>query len=290
MTGSINKGIVLAGGHGTRLYPASGAISKQLLPVFDKPLIYYPLTTLVHLGIQDILIIVNAGDEERFQHLLGDGRHLGLRLSFMTEVRPQGIANAFLLGEDFIGSDNTALILGDNVYCSYEPLRAAVQSYDGGATVFGVHVADPAEYGVAEVDAYGEVVSIEEKPAEPKSDIAVTGLYFYDADVVRIARNLQPSERGELEITDVNKAYLDQRKLKMVTLPNDLVWFDCGTAQSMLNAGNYISSIELSTRRKIGCIEQAAYQQGLITDAQLEKLIEDMPRTEYRDYLNGLLG
>lgn len=290
MNGSINKGILLAGGRGTRLYPASGAISKQLLPVYDKPLIYYPLSTLMHLGIQDILIIVNAGDEERFERLLGDGRHLGIRLTFATEVRPQGIANAFLIAEDFVGRDNVALILGDNVYCGREPIRSAVRAFESGAMIFGAHVTDPSEYGVAEVDPYGEVVSIEEKPAEPRSDIAVTGLYLYDADVTEAARNLQPSERGELEITDINKAYLERRKLKMITLPGDFIWFDCGAAQSMLNAGNYISSVEQNTGRKIGCVEEAAYQQGLITDTQLKKLIEDMPRTEYRDYLSGLLG
>ncbi|UCD63276.1 MAG: NTP transferase domain-containing protein [Candidatus Zixiibacteriota bacterium] len=285
----INKGILLAGGAGTRLYPASAAVSKQLLAVYDKPLIYYSLSVLMRLGIRDILLITHVNDEDRFRALLGDGSHLGIKLNILSETRPRGIANAFLIGEDFIGRDNVTLLLGDNIYCDTGPLKSAAESYRSGAVVFGVHVTDPSEYGVADVDCYGNVTAIEEKPVQPKSDIAVTGLYFYDDTVVQIARGIQPSERGELEITTVNNVYLERKQLRMVTLDANLIWFDAGSAQSMLNAGNYISSLESTAERKIGCIEEAAYLEGFITAGQLTELAEKMPDTDYRDYLLKLV-
>jgi glucose-1-phosphate thymidylyltransferase len=289
MAGTLKKGIILAGGRGSRLYPATGAVSKQLLTVYDKPMIYYPLGLLMELGLEDILLITNKNEIERFQKMLGDGSRLGISLKYASEETPRGIANAFLIAEKFIGNSNVALILGDNIYCVSEEIKSAAGQFVSGGMVFGVNVSDPSEYGVAEVDRYGQVLSIEEKPSYPKSNLAVTGLYLYDSSVVEIARQLKPSIRGELEITDVNKTYLKQRNLQLVTLGDCSIWFDAGTAQSMLNASNYISAVESSSGRKIGCIEHIAFSQGFITAAQLKSLVDEMPNTEYKAYLESLL-
>ncbi|UCE23936.1 MAG: glucose-1-phosphate thymidylyltransferase RfbA [Candidatus Zixiibacteriota bacterium] len=288
MKKSVKKGIILAGGHGYRLYPATRAVSKQHLTVYDKPMIYYPLSVLMDMNIRDILLIINASDSDRFKRLLGDGSQLGVKISYKPEHDPRGIANAFLIGEEFTGGDNVALILGDNVFCDTLQIRTAAADFDGGALVFGVRVNEPEEYGVAEVDRSGHVVSIEEKPDKPKSDIAVTGLYLYDSQVTEIARGLRPSGRGELEITDVNQVYLNRGNLKLELLEDSVTWFDAGTADSMLQAGNYVASVERTTGRKLGCPEEIAFRNHYITAAQLKQLADDMPAGEYRDYLDKL--
>lgn len=284
----ITRGIILAGGMGNRLYPASRAVSKQLLTVYDKPMIYYPLATMIAMGVREYLIIVNESDVARFANLLGDGGALGIRIQYLPEKQPLGIANAFLIGEHFIAGGPVALILGDNIFCDASAIVSGMERFSGGALTYGVRVVDPNEYGVAEVDAGGRVLSIVEKPDSPRSDIAVTGLYLYDAEVTGIARALKPSERGELEITDVNRAYLRKGMLDLVLLEEPAVWFDAGTADSLIRANNYIASTEKISGRKIGCIEQAAYQQGFITLRQLRDAAEKMPRSSYRDYLMGL--
>jgi len=288
MTATIPRGIILAGGLGNRLYPASRAVSKQLLTVYDKPMIYYPLATLMAMNIRDYLIIVNEGDLERFESLLGDGSRLGISIRFLPEKHPLGIANAFLIGKEFICDEPVALILGDNIFCDSEAVARLAGRFEGNALTFGVRVTDPHEYGVAEIDENGRVLSIEEKPDSPRSDIAVTGLYLYDADVVRIARGIKPSGRGELEITDVNNAYLAEGRLELVVLDDTAVWFDTGTADSIVRAGNYIASVETTSGRRVGCIEQIAYQQGFINHKQLRHLADEMPAGGYRDYLMGL--
>ncbi len=290
MTSTVSKGIILAGGSGTRLHPATHVVCKQLLPVYDKPMIYYPLSTLMLFGITDILLISTPDDTPKFESLLGDGHSLGLNIEYKVQEKPAGIAQAFLIGEEFIGNDPVALILGDNIfYGSYDFLRAA-RSFNGGATVFGYYVSDPQRYGVVEFDADGNVISIEEKPARPKSHYAVTGLYLYDSDVVSIARGLKPSARGELEITDVNSAYLERGKLKVVQLGRGIAWLDTGTYNSMLDAGNFIATIERRQGQKIACIEEIAYRMGFIGKDQIQAVLAGMVDNEYKQYLSDVVA
>ena len=283
------KGIILAGGHGSRLYPATTAVSKQLLTVYDKPMIYYPLGVLMEMDVREVLIIANDSDVAKFKALLGDGSQFGISIKCIPEDDPKGIANAFLLGKEFIGGDNVTLILGDNIFCDTDQIVAANKRYDGGALTFGVRVKEPREYGIAELDSSGHVLSIEEKPLKPKSDVAVTGLYVYDNKVVEIAGRLKPSRRGELEITDVNHVYLEKGKLEMEVLNEEVIWFDTGTADGMLMAGNYIASVERTTGQKIGCLEEIAYRQGLISKSRAQSLAHSMPACDYREYLLGVL-
>jgi glucose-1-phosphate thymidylyltransferase len=285
---TTRKGIVLAGGAGTRLYPLTLVASKQLMPVYDKPLIYYPLSTLMLAGIRDILIISTPQDLPRFRDLLGDGARLGLRLSYAEQARPEGIAQAFLIGADFLAGDPVALVLGDNVfYGKMDFLRAAAEQTEG-ATIFGYYVHDPERYGVVEFDETGRAISIEEKPKKPRSHYAVPGLYFYDSRIVEVARSLKPSARGELEITDVNRVYLEAGTLRVITLGRGLAWLDTGTHESLLEASNFIATIEKRQGLKIACLEEIAHRMGFITRAQFEQLVESMPRSTYRDYLDGL--
>jgi glucose-1-phosphate thymidylyltransferase len=285
MNGDIKKGIILAGGSGTRLYPVTQVACKQLLPVHDKPMIYYPLSTLMLFGISEILVISTPEDTPRFQALLGDGHMLGLDISYKVQEKPAGIAQAFIIGEEFIAGDNVALILGDNIfYGVYDFLRLA-RSFQGGALVFGYYVKDPERYGVVEFDATGKVVSIEEKPKQPKSNYAVTGLYIYDSDVVDIAKNLKPSGRDELEITDVNRAYLQNGKLKVVSLGRGIAWLDTGTHESLLEAGNFIATIEKRQGLKIACIEEIAYRMRLINRRQMQEILDGMADNDYKKYI-----
>lgn len=284
------KGIILAGGLGTRLYPLTLAVSKQLMPVYDKPMIYYPLSTLLSAGIRDILIISTPHDVPNFQKLLGDGSEIGCNFGYVAQVVPNGLAQAFVLGEDFIGGDAAALILGDNIFYGAglkELLQASVNP--NGGVIFAYQVADPERYGVVEFDAEFNAISIEEKPKEPKSNFAVPGLYFYDNQVVDIAKNLEPSARGEYEITDVNKTYLTMGKLKVGVLGRGVAWLDTGTHQSLIQAGQFIQVIEERQGLKIGCIEEAAYEMGFIDAAQLEKLAHKYMKSGYGEYLMNLL-
>jgi glucose-1-phosphate thymidylyltransferase len=288
--GEDMKGIILAGGAGTRLYPVTIPICKQLLPIYDKPMIYYPLSVLMLAGIRDILIISTPQDLPRFQSIFSDGEHLGLRFSYVEQVQPRGIAEAFLLGADFIGNDPVCLVLGDNVFFGHtlsEMLLRARQSVstEGGATVFCYYVNDPAAYGIAEFDETGRVLSIEEKPKEPKSNYAVTGLYFYDANVVKIARDIRPSWRGELEITDVNREYLRQDALRVELMGRGFAWLDTGTHESLLEAGEFIATIERRQGLKISCIEEIAYRQGYIGKDKLLDLADRLKNNGYGDYL-----
>jgi glucose-1-phosphate thymidylyltransferase len=280
------KGIVLAGGAGTRLHPMTRVVSKQLLPVYDKPMIFYPLATLMLAGIRDILIITTPEDSERFQTLLGDGSAWGIALTYVTQPKPEGLAQAFTLGRDFIGADSCALILGDNLFYA-EGLAARMQAIaadPGGATIFIHHVRDPERYGVAELDAAGRVVGIEEKPREPKSNYAVTGLYFYDSDVVRIASSLRKSARGEYEITDVNRAYLDAGNLRAQVLGRGAAWLDTGTPESLHEASAFIQTIEQRQGLKIGCPEEVAWRMGFISGEELARLAHGM-KNSYGSYL-----
>ena len=283
------KGIILAGGSGTRLYPITKGISKQIMPIYDKPMIYYPLSTLLQAGISDILIITTPQDQDQFKRLLGDGSELGINLQYAAQPSPDGLAQAFIIGEEFIGDDKVALILGDNIFYG-EAFGANLQNCadpDGG-TVFAYEVSDPERYGVVEFDENMHAVSIEEKPAEPKSNFAVVGLYFYDNDVVEIAKNIQPSDRGELEITTVNEVYLQRGKLKVQVMDRGSAWLDTGTFESMNDASEYIRVIEKRTGIKIGCIEEIAFRQGFIDCDQLHAIAEPLVKSGYGKYLLSL--
>lgn len=280
------KGIILAGGSGTRLWPITKGISKQLMPIYDKPMIYYPLSTLINAGIRDILIITTPHDQESFKHLLGDGSDWGIRLSYVIQPSPDGLAQAFILGEDFIGDDKVALILGDNIFNGYRLSDALKNCVDpDGGIVFAYQVADPERYGVVEFDDNQKAISIEEKPKNPKSNYAVVGLYFYDNDVVDIAKNIEPSARGELEITSVNEEYLKRGKLAVTTLDDGDVWLDTGTIDSMTDASDYIKVLQKRTGSVIGSPEVAAFEEGFITKEQLNLLAEPLKKSGYGEYL-----
>ena len=282
---SISKGILLAGGAGSRLYPLTLVASKQLQPVYDKPMIYYPLATLMMAGINDILIISTPHDTPRFQSLLGDGSRWGIKLSYKVQPAPNGIAQAFLLGEDFIGKDPVALILGDNIFYGKMGLDRLTREFAGGAMIFGYYVNDPERYGVVEFNENGRAIGIEEKPAKPKSNYAVPGLYLYDNRVVGIAKSMSPSARGELEITDVNKTYLAMDELMVEKLGRGIAWLDTGTHQSLLEASHFIGTLEARQGLKIACLEEIALRMGYIDCHKMKEVINDTPKSSYRDYL-----
>lgn len=288
------KGIILAGGSGTRLYPVTKVISKQLLPIYDKPMIYYPLSTLMIAGIKDILIISTPEDTPKFQQLLRNGEEIGIKLSYAVQPKPEGLAQAFIIGEQFIGDDNVCLILGDNIFYGHglsNMLQNSVKQVEngGGGIVFGYYVNDPERYGVVEFDKNGNVLSIEEKPKLPKSNYAVVGLYFYDNDVIEIAKNIKPSWRGELEITSINQEYLNRKKLNVKLMNRGYAWLDTGTHYSMIEASNFIKVIEERQGLKIGCIEEIAYKNGWINEKQLLKIAEPLVKSGYGKYLKNLI-
>ena len=286
------KGIVLAGGAGSRLHPITRGVSKQLLGIYDKPMIYYPLSTLMLAEIRDILVITTPEDQPNFQRLLGDGSQFGVRLSYAVQPSPDGLAQAFLIGADFIGSDPVALVLGDNIFygANLSTLLKKAVSRKSGATVFGYYVRDPERFGVVEFDAAGKAVSIEEKPAHPRSNYAVTGLYFYDNDVVEIARHIKPSARGELEITSVNNEYLKRGDLHVEKLARGYAWLDTGTHESMLDAANFIRTIESRQGLQVACLQEIAYNNGWMTREEVRESIQDMMKTEYGQYLARMIG
>ena len=285
------KGIVLAGGSGTRLYPLTQVTSKQLLPIYDKPMIYYPLSILMEAGIKDILIISTPDDTPRFEELLGDGSQFGISLQYKVQPSPDGLAQAFILGEEFIDGDSCAMILGDNIFHGHglsKRLRAAANKTSG-ATVFGYYVDDPERFGVVEFDENGRAVSLEEKPAKPKSNYAVTGLYFYDNKVVEYAKQIKPSDRGELEITDLNKIYLEKGDLEVTLLGQGFTWLDTGTHESLVDATNFVKTVETHSHRKIACLEEIAYLNGWISKEELEKACELYKKNQYGKYLKDVL-
>lgn len=288
------KGIILAGGSGTRLYPLTKVTSKQLLPIYDKPMIYYPMSVLMNAGIRDILIISTPEDTPRFKELLGDGNHFGVQLSYAVQESPDGLAQAFIIGEEFIGGEPVAMVLGDNIFFGHglkKRLRKAVKNAEKGqgATIFGYYVDDPERFGIVEFDKQGKAISIEEKPPKPKSNYCVTGLYFYDSRVVEYAKGLEPSARGELEITDLNKIYLEQEKLNVELLGQGFTWLDTGTHESLVDATNFVKTIETHQHRKIACLEEIAYLNGWITREDVLKVYEEVKKNQYGQYLMDVL-
>ena len=284
------KGIILAGGTGSRLYPLTLVASKQLQPVYDKPMVYYPLTTLIEGGIRELCLISTPQDLPRFKQLLGDGGRFGITIEYREQPKPQGIAQAFLIAESFVGGDNVALILGDNIFYGGDSFHRAFTEFKSGATIFGYHVNDPKRYGVVEFDAEGRAISIEEKPKRPKSDYAVPGIYIFDNHVVAITKSLKPSARGELEITDLNVAYLRRSQLHVQRLSRGVTWLDAGTSSSLHEASAYVQTIERRAGVKIGCPEEAAYHRGFLKLDELERLTNKMPKCEYRDYLTEVVA
>ena len=288
------KGIILAGGSGTRLYPLTMVTSKQLLPIYDKPMIYYPMSVLMNAGIRDILIISTPQDTPRFKELLGDGHQFGVTLSYAVQPSPDGLAQAFIIGEEFIGNDTVAMVLGDNIFAGHglkKRLKTAVENAESGkgATVFGYYVDDPERFGIVEFNAEGKAISIEEKPAKPQSNYCVTGLYFYDNKVVEYAKNLKPSARGELEITDLNRIYLEQDCLNVELLGQGFTWLDTGTHESLVDATNFVKTVETHQHRKIACLEEIAYLNGWITKEEVLKVYELLKKNQYGQYLKDVL-